>query len=158
MTDLTKILTIAGRSGLFLNIGQNKSGLIVESLLDGKRFPVFSYERISSLSDIRVFTINEDLPLKDVLLKIKEKFDGKPAISPASQTAELRKFMEDILPEYDRDRVYPSDIKKIVSWYNLLAEKNMLDFAEEHVEEKHEADGTHEPAEENSQDKSHSDQ
>jgi hypothetical protein len=129
--DLTKILAISGKPGLYSMIAQAKSGVIVESLIDKKRFPAFSNDRISSLAEISIFTTEEDLPLKDVLKKIFEKYDGGPAISSKSDNNELKAFMEDILPAYDKERVYISDIKKLVIWYNLLQEQGMLDFSEE---------------------------
>lgn len=141
MMDLTKILSIAGKPGLHLNVGQTKSGLIVESLADGKRFPAFAHEKMSSLAEISIFTTDEDASLIDVLKNISEKYEGKPAINPASSGDELRAFMKEVLPNYDADRVYTSDIKKLLSWYNQLAEKEMLDFTEEPAEEVKAEDG-----------------
>jgi hypothetical protein len=129
--DLTKILAIAGKPGLYNMIAQTKSGVIVESLIDKKRFPAFSHDRISSLAEISIFTTDEDLPLKDILKKVFEKYDGGPAISNKATNNELKAFMEEILPTYDKERVYVSDIKKLVVWYNLLQEHGMLDFTEE---------------------------
>jgi hypothetical protein len=129
--DLTKILAISGKPGLYKSLGQTKTGLIVESLIDGKRFPAFSHERMSSLAEISVFTVDEDVSLKDVLKKIHEKYEGGQAISSSASGNELKTFMEEVLPNYDPERVYTSDIKKIVNWYNLLAEKEMLDFTED---------------------------
>lgn len=143
MMDLTKILSISGKSGLFVSIGQTKGGLIVESLSDGKRIPVFAHEKMSSLAEISIFTIDEDAPLLDVLKSISEKYEGKPAINPASGGEQLKAFMKEVLPNYDTERVYTSDIKKLLAWYNQLAEKEMLDFTEEPTEEAKE-----EPAEE----------
>lgn len=129
--DLTKILAISGKPGLYKSLGQTKTGLIVESLIDGKRFPAFSHERMSSLAEISVFAVDEDVSLKDVLKKIHEKFEGGQAISSSASGNELKAFMEEVMPNYDADRVYTSDIKKILNWYNLLAEKEMLDFTED---------------------------
>jgi hypothetical protein len=136
MMDLSTILAISGKPGLCKSVAQTKNGLIVESLIDGKRFPVFTHERMSSLAEISVFAVDEDVPLDEVLKKIYEKYDGKPAISPSSKGEELKAFMKEVMPNYDEDRVYTSDIKKILTWYNLLAEKEMLDFTEEPKEEK----------------------
>lgn len=129
--DLTKILAIAGKPGLYNMVAQTKSGVIVESLIDKKRFPAFSHDRISSLSEISIFTTDEDLPLKDVLKKVFEKYNGEQAISNKSSNDQLKTFMEEILPNYDKERVYVSDIKKLVVWYNLLQENGLLDFTEE---------------------------
>jgi len=133
--DLSKILAISGKPGLFQNIAQTKTGVIVESLVDGKRFPAFSHERISSLAEISVFTQSEDVPLKTVLKKIFEKYQGGKAIDHKASGAELRDFMEEVAPDYDKERVYSSDIKKLVMWYNLLVEKGLLDFSDEENEQ-----------------------
>jgi len=135
MMDLTKVLAISGKPGLHLSVGQTKGGLVVESLVDGKRFPAFAHEKMSSLAEISVFTTDEDVPLIDVFKNIAEKYENKPAISPTSTSEQLKAFMEEALPNYDKDRVYVSDIKKMLAWYNLLAEKEMLDFTEEPAEE-----------------------
>jgi len=124
--DLSKVLSIAGKPGLFSMVSQSKSGLIVESLLDGKRIPAFSHERISSLEEISIFTEVDDVPLKEVFQKIFEKEDGKKTISHKSSANELKALMESILPDYDRERVYVSDLKKLVNWYNLLVDKNLI--------------------------------
>jgi hypothetical protein len=129
--DLSKILAISGKPGLFNSVAQTKTGVVVESLIDGKRFPAFAHERISSMAEISVFTVDDDLPLEDVFKKIYEKYEGKQAIDHKASGDDLKAFMLEILPEYDQDRVYTSDIKKIVMWYNLLVEKEMLDFTEE---------------------------
>lgn len=136
--DLKDILSIAGKPGLFKNIGQAKSGVIVESLIDGKRFPAFAHERISSLAEISVFTYEDDIPLNDVFKKIYEKFEGKEGIDPKASGKELKAFMKEVLPDYDEDRVYTSDIKKMVSWYNLLLSKGMVEFTEEEEEKEEE--------------------
>lgn len=147
MTELSKILTISGKPGLFLTIASAKSGVVVESLIDGKRTTAFAHERISSLAEISVFTTGEDKPLIDILKKIREKYENKPVASDLSGGAQLRAFMEDIVPDYDVERVYTSDIKKILSWYNLLAEKEMLDFKEETPETAEASEETSEQAE-----------
>jgi len=125
--ELKKILTVSGRPGLYQLIGQSPRGVVSESLLDGKRVTLFSHERISTLEEISIFTTENDMHLKDVLKILFQKLEGKPAISPKSSANELRNFMEEMLPNYDADRVYNSDIQKLVSWYNLLLEKNLID-------------------------------
>jgi hypothetical protein len=139
--DLSKVLSIAGKPGLFSMVSQSKSGLIVESLLDGKRIPAFSHERISSLEEISIFTEVDDVPLKEVFQKIFEKEDGKKTISHKSSANELKALMESILPDYDRERVYVSDIKKLVNWYNLLVDKNLIDL-ESKDDDTNKEDGT----------------
>lgn len=133
--DLSKVLSIAGKPGLFSMVSQSKSGLIVESLLDGKRIPAFSHERISSLEEISIFTETDDVPLKEVLQNLFKKEDGKKTISHKSSANELKALMLEILPDYDEERVYVSDIKKLVNWYNLLVDKNLIDLVEDTPEE-----------------------
>jgi hypothetical protein len=135
--DLSKILSIGGKNGLFKVVSQAKNAVIVESLNDGKRFPAFGHEKISSLEEISVFTTGEDISLKDVLRAFYEKLEGKPAVDPKSDNKALKKFFLEMVPEYDQERVYVSDIRKMVSWYNLLVEHEILDFTEK-PEEKEE--------------------
>ena len=150
--DLSKILAISGKPGLYKNIAQTKSGVVVESLTDGKRFPAFAHEKISSLAEISVFTTDEDIPLNDVFRKIYEKYEGGKCIDHKVSSDELKAFFEEILPEYDRERVYTSDIKKIVMWYNLLVEKEMMDFSDEEEEaEKNKDEKDGEPASESTE-------
>ena len=129
--DLSKILAITGKPGLYLVISQTKSGALVESIIDKKRIPVFASEKMSSLKDISIFTNEEDLPLFTVLKAIYDKENGGKCIDHKSDNNALKKYMEEVLPNYDKDRVYVSDIKKLFSWYNLLQNENMLDFSEE---------------------------
>ena len=136
--DLSKILSISGKPGLFKLVGQTKSGAIVESLLDQKRFPVFPHDKISSLEEISIFTTDEDLPLKEVMKKISEKENGGPALDPKSGNDLVWKYFAEVLPEFDKDRVYVSDVRKVLSWYNLLLEKELLDFSEVEEETKEE--------------------
>lgn len=139
--DLSKILAISGKPGLFKMLTEIKNGFIVESLSDGGRFPVFTHERVSSLQEISIFTTgDEDLPLKDVLRKMHEKMEGNPGPDPKSAPEKLKTFFKEAIPEYDPERVYVSDMKKVVSWYNLLLDKQMLDFTEEN--EEGESEGT----------------
>ncbi len=142
--DLNKILSIAGKSGLYKVVSQAKSAVIVESIGDNKRFPAFSHEKMSSLEEISVFTTGEDLPLKDVFKAFHQKLDGKPGIDPKAENKELMKFFLEMVPEFDSERVYASDIRKMVSWYNMLLEKDLLDFNEpgEDKPEEKAAEGT----------------
>ena len=134
--DLSKILSISGKSGLFKVVSNAKNAMIVESLLDQKRFPAFGHEKISSLEEISVFTQGEDMPLKDVFNAFFTKLEGKPAIDAKSDNPALKKFFAEMIPDFDPGRVYVSDIKKMISWYNLLLEHNLLDFTEKKEEEK----------------------
>jgi hypothetical protein len=123
---LKDILAISGESGLFKFIAQGKNAIIVEHIETGKRSSAFSSAKVSSLEDISVFTENEDLPLGKVFDKIFEKESGGPAIDSKAETEKLKKYFEEIIPDYSREKVYASDIKKIFLWYNLLQKKEML--------------------------------
>lgn len=125
---LSEILSISGKSGLFILVSRSKTGVIVESIVDKKRFPAFATDRISSLEEISMFTYEKDVPLKDVFKSIYEKENGGPAIDPKSDVKLIKQYMEEILPEFDRDRVYVSDMKKLFTWYNLLVQNDLLDL------------------------------
>ena len=133
--DLSKILSISGKPGLYLMVGEAKNNLIVESLIDGKKIPSFAHDRVSTLKEISIYSENEDVALEDVLKNINNYTDGQPIENPKKSSNDiLKSTFAEILPDYDRDTVYVSDIKKIFSWYNLLLEKDMLDFTEEEEE------------------------
>jgi hypothetical protein len=133
--DLSKILSISGKPGLYQMLSQTKSGFIVESLTDGKRMPVFAHERVSSLQEISVFsTGEEDIPLKEVFRKMSDTTGGNPGPDARASQAEVKAFFFRAVPDYDPERVYASDMKKAVSWFNLLMEKGLLDFSEEKEE------------------------
>jgi hypothetical protein len=131
MMDLTEILAISGKPGLYKMLSHTKTGMLVESLADNKRFPVFAHEKVSSLEEISIFTEDDDVSLKDVFKKIHEMLEGDKALSHKSSGEELKDFFDDVLPDYDKERVYVSDIKKVIQWYNVLHEMDMLDFTEE---------------------------
>ncbi len=127
--SLEKIIAISGKPGLFKLIAQTRGGFVAESLLDKKRLSVSVQQNVSVLSEIAIYTLTEEVPLKDVLLKIKEKEEGKAtSVSPKDGKDKLEEYFFDVLPEYDEDRVYASDIKKVIQWYNLLQKHNMLDL------------------------------
>lgn len=129
--SLDKVLSISGRPGLFKLITQTRGGFIVESLIDQKKIPVNMQDNVSVLSEIAIYTLQEELPLKEVFKKIKEKEGGKQtSISHKESKYKLEEYFFEVLPNYDEDRVYASDIKKIIQWYNLLEKHNMLDFEE----------------------------
>jgi len=133
--ELDKILSVAGKSGIFMLITGGRATIIVESLVDGKRLPVHPTQKVSSLSDITMFTYEEDVPLREIFLKAKEAFAGGPAPDAKSDSKVLRDAMKKILPDYDEERVYESDIRKLLTWYNILQAKDMLDFAEPEANE-----------------------
>jgi len=138
--DLSKILSIAGKPGLFKMVGESKNGIVVESLTDGKRIPAFSHERISSLKEISIYTEDDDMPLFDILKNIYEKQEAKPVKSPKKLNSnDLKSLFAEVVPDYDKDAVYTSDMKKVFSWYNQLLENDMLDFTEEEAEKEEDA-------------------
>ena len=137
--DLSKVVSISGKPGLFLIKSQAIGRLIVESLIDGKCIPAFAHDRMSSLEEISIFSVDEDRPLKEVFKMIHDKmgdqvdFDFKKASSDQLRA----KFLE-VMPDYDQDAVYPSDMKKVFAWYQMLMDKQLLDFTEETEEAKEE--------------------
>jgi len=130
--SLEKILSIAGKPGLYKLVTQTRTGFVAESLLDGKKITVSIRSNVSVLSEIAIYTLDEELPLREVFLKIqvKEK-GGKTSIPHKSEKIKLEEYFFEVLPNYDEDRVYASDIKKVIQWYNLLHEKGLTDFSEE---------------------------
>lgn len=137
---LKDILSISGKGGLFKFISQGRNGIIVESLSDHKRSSVNAAAKISSLEDISVFTEDEEISLEKVFKLISEREDGGPAISHKASNEELKSYFSEVLPEYDRSRVYVSDIKKIIQWYNTLQEMEMLRFEEADADDQNSSD------------------
>lgn len=133
--DLTKILSVAGKPGLQKMIAQTKTGLVVESLTDGKRFTAFAHQRISSLEEISIYTYDEDLPLKDVFARLYKHLNGQAAPDPKDTSIDLKIFLEEVVDDYDRDRVYDSDIRKMIGWYNQLLEHGLIDDGSEQEEQ-----------------------
>lgn len=131
--NLSGIIAIAGKPGLYKVIAQGNQSIIVESLLDKKRVAVHASNKVSSLEDISIYTYETDVPLAEVYSKIFEKENGGSCISHKSSEAEMRNYLESVLANYDQERVYMSDIKKLFNWYNLLHENNLL-IKEEVVE------------------------
>lgn len=138
--NLAGIIAISGKPGLFKVIAQGKNNLIVESLEDRKKVPAYATDRISALEDISIYTVDEDKPLKEIFTVIFEKEKGGTTISHKEDAAKLQKYLLEILPNYDQERVYGSDIKKLFQWYNLLHKAGELkpeeSAAEEDVAEK----------------------
>jgi hypothetical protein len=118
--SLEKIIAISGKPGLYEIISRTKSGLIVQALADGKRFPVNGLHNVSTLNDIAIYTYDEEVPLREVLLKIHEKENGQEAIDPKSDKQTLLDYFGEVLPDFDADRVYASNVKKVLAWYNSL--------------------------------------
>lgn len=124
--NLEKILSITGKPGLYALKSQTRTGLVAESLLDGKKITVSLRSNVSLLSDISIYTHSEEKPLAEVMRNIAIKEDSGPAISHKEENENLISYFLQILPEYDADRVYPSDIKKVLNWYNILQVKGMV--------------------------------
>ncbi|MDP4290198.1 MAG: DUF5606 domain-containing protein [Bacteroidota bacterium] len=134
--DLKKILSIAGKPGLYKLVAQSKNGFVIESLIDGKRMNAFMNEKISSLEEISIFSNSEDIGLKAVLQNMYNETNGQKAIDHKADDAAIKAFFEKTVPDYDKERVYVSHMRKVISWYNLLLEKGILDFTEEETESK----------------------
>lgn len=134
--NLTGIISISGKPGLYKVIAQSKNSIIVESIDTGKRLPAYATDRISAIEDISIYTYEADFPLKEVFAAIYTKENGGNALSHKESLSKLEDYLGEILPSYDRERVYPSDIKKIFQWYNKLNEKGFITKEEEEKEEK----------------------
>ena len=135
---LKDILAISGKPGLHQFISQGRNGIIVEGFSTKKRMAVNAATKVSSLEDIAVYTETEEVPLRDIFKKINEIEEGKQTISQKSSNDELKAKFEEIVPEYDKERVYVSDIKKILSWYNIITEYDLFDPNEEEEKENEE--------------------
>ncbi|MEM7382145.1 MAG: DUF5606 domain-containing protein [Bacteroidota bacterium] len=134
--SLEKILSIGGKPGLFKLLTQTRTGFVAESLLNGKKITVGINNNVSVLSEIAIYTLDEELPLREVFQKIKEKENGsKTSVGHKEDKLKLEEYFFEILPNYDEDRVYPSDIKKVIQWYNILHEQGITEFKEESDEE-----------------------
>ena len=134
---LKKILSISGRPGLFKLVSQAKGALIVEALSTGKRTLAYSHDKVTSLGDIAMYTQSGEEPLYKVLDSVKKKENGAVAsVSPKADKEVLRTYFAEILPDFDTERVYPADISKLISWYNILVQSGITDFS---VKEKGEA-------------------
>lgn len=126
--ELKEILAISGQPGLFKYVAQSTRGVIVESLLDGRRMNASASAKVSALTEISMFTEGEDMPLAEVFTRIYAHTDGKEAIDPKEAPEKLRAYFAEVLPEYDRERVHASDIKKCFAWYNTLIRAGFTKF------------------------------
>jgi len=127
--ELKDILSVSGKPGLYKTIAQTKNGVIIESLTDGKRIQAFASDKISSLGEISIFTVSEDMPLREVFRLIQEKSSEQPVPDSKADDSTLKAFFEIVLPDYDRERVYTSHVRKLVQWYNLLIANGITDFS-----------------------------
>lgn len=133
--DLKEILSISGKPGLYKNVAQSKTGVIVESLNDGKRFQVFASDKISALGEISIYTSGEDMQLREVFRLMRENLAEAFAPGVKSTDKELVNFFESIVPDYDKERFYVSHMRKVNAWYNILIEQGITDFSEPVEEE-----------------------
>jgi hypothetical protein len=133
---LKKILSVSGKPGLYKLMSNGKNMIIVEALADKRKLPVYARDKVVSLGDISIYTDSDDeVPLREVFVSIKQKENGaKASVAPNAKPEELRKYFEEILPAFDKERVYNNDIKKIITWYNLLLDAQ-IDFEVEEKEE-----------------------
>ena len=136
--ELKDFISVAGKSGLHTIVGKSKNNVIVESLKDKKRFPIFNTNKISGLSDISIYTYDEEILLSELFDRIQKKYKKEAAISHLESAEELKKVFEELVPNYDQDQVYNSDIKKVFQWYNILHDTDNL-IKEESKEEKKES-------------------
>lgn len=145
---LKTILSISGKPGLFKLVSHGKNMLIVESLIDKKKVPAYAKDKVISLGDIAIYTDEAEVPLHEVLTNVKKKENGQTAslVPSKAQPDELRAYMAEVLPNFDRDRVYPSDIKKLISWYNILIGAGITEFTPEESENAETAAEAEKPA------------
>src|SRR3954470_13593834 len=120
MIDLTGIISISGQPGLFKIVAQSKNGIIVEGLADKKRSNVYASTKVSTLSDISMFTTGDDKPIEEIMTSIFEKEKGGPAVDNKADDKAMEAYFKSILPEYDKERVYISNMRKLINWYNAL--------------------------------------
>ena len=124
--NLESIISVTGKPGLYKVLSQIKNGLIVESIVDGKRLPIHATDKVSALSDISIYTNDGDMPLGEIYGVVFEKTGGKAAVNHKAKPEELKSFMAEVVPNYDADRVYNSDLKKLFQWFNVLVDKGLL--------------------------------
>jgi hypothetical protein len=124
--ELKDFISVAGKSGLHTIVGKSKNNVIVESLKDKKRFPIFNTNKISALSDISIYTYDEEILLSELFDRIQKKYKKDAAVSHLESAEELKKVFEELVPNYDQEQVYNSDIKKVFQWYNILHDTDNL--------------------------------
>ncbi len=134
MIDLSGIISISGQPGLYKIVAQSKNGIIVEGLVDKKRANVYASTKVSTLSDISMFTTGDDKPIEEIMTSIFDKENGGPAVDHKADDKAVEKYFAEILPDYDKERVYVSNIRKLLSWYNALQTTGNLKKKEEKKE------------------------
>ncbi len=134
--SLDKIISISGKPGLYHLKSQTRTGFIAESIADGRKMPVGMRHNVSVLAEIAIYTLGGEMPLKDIFMKISEKENGGPAPDHKSSKDDLEAYFFELVPNFDEDRVYASDIKKVIQWYNILQANDLLDLEESEEPEK----------------------
>ncbi len=129
--NLEKIISISGKPGLYQLISQAKGGFIAQNLLNGRKTSIPASYNVSLLSNVAIYTLNDEVPLEEVFQKIADKENKGKCISHKSSEKEMREYMSSVLPDYDADRVYKSDLKKLFQWYNILSDQGLLESDEE---------------------------
>lgn len=130
-----RILSISGKPGLFRLVNQAKGSIIVENVETKRRMPAYSRDKVVSLADVAIYADDREVPLYDVFDEIKTKYDGKPVDIKGKSTEELREMFAEILPDFDRERVYNNDIKKVFAWYNTLIANGVTQFKDDEIKE-----------------------
>jgi hypothetical protein len=143
--NLKSIISITGKPGLYSVVSQTKNGLIVESVGEGKRLPVYASDKVSALEDISIYTMKEDMPLAEVYTKVFEATKGKEAIDHKAKPEELRAYLGKII-DFDEERVYNSDLKKLFQWFNLLVKADLLKPEEKEEKKAEKKDAKKAPA------------
>lgn len=147
---IKRIVSIAGKPGLYRLLSQGKNMLIVESLLTGKRTPAYAHDKVISLADVAIYTEGEDMPLAEVLDKVYTYTDGQPVdIKGFANDAAIREYFGKILPEFDKERVYTTDIKKLFQWYNQLIAAGVTKFKDDEIAQDQAAEAAEKADEEN---------
>ena len=141
---LKTILSVSGKPGLYKMVSQGKNLLVVESLVDKKRIPAYARDKVISLGDIAIYTNESEAPLYEVLNSIKKKENGEKVSLDVSKATpdDLRAYLSEVLPEFDRERVYPTDIKRLISWYNILLNAGITEFDPKETEQEISEDST----------------
>lgn len=130
-----RIVSISGKPGLYKLVSQGKNMLIVENIATGKRTPAYAHDKVVSLADISMYTTDSDIPLADVLENVKKVTDGQPVDAKDMSDAQIREYFKTILPNYDEERVYTTDIRKLFSWYNQLIAGGVTEFKDHEIAE-----------------------
>lgn len=147
---IRRIVSIAGKPGLYKLVSQGRNMLIVESLQNGKRMPAYSRDKVISLGDVAIYTNDEDMPLAEVLEKVYNYTNGQPIdVKSFANDAAIRTYFAEIMPDFDQDRVYTTDIKKLFSWYNQLIAAGVTNFKDDEIAEDQAAEAAEKADEEN---------